>query len=622
MYKPGNLRVFDYINIDIDENAQIPTHIVDKRLSDVYHTDREYAPPNYSCINEWEKRKAEIKSHILVAAGLIPMPEKCPLNARVFDKTEYDGFTIEKVVFESYEGFFVTGNLYRPANAKGKHPAILNAHGHWAHGRLERSEYTDIPGRCANFAKLGFISFAYDMIGYNDSKQISHYYGGASKELWGLGGMGIQLWNSIRALDFLESLEDVDPDKIVCTGASGGASQILFLAAVDERVKAVAAVNMVSAHFQGGCCCENAALLRIGLNNMDIAAAVAPRPLLLTGSDGDWTVNLPTVEYPAIHSIYALYKQESKVEYFYQSAPHNYNQKTREHVYGWLSRLFFNDCTPKLEQPILPEIDALRIFKEGEVEPLDLFEKLKSDRQNQLQVLWAKSEKETAKLIKPAMDVIFGEADKAPTVIFSRIEENDGYVTKYEILGGKNGAQIPVVTISKGSDRRGKVVAAFHGKGKAAAIATLAKSGKLEELLERGYAVVSADLFLTGEYKRPGAAAGRDYGKAMYFTTFNRTDDAYRVSDICLTLNYLQNNGSLDKILALDGAELYVLAGLASGGYSGPEACINLDEDPCRNDDWYPENFFVPGFNGIGGAESCSKICELNGIKFIRSDAV
>ena len=612
MYKPGSLRVFDYNDIDIDENARIPTHIADKRLSAVYHTDCEYTPPNFSCINEWEKRKTEIKSHILVAAGLIPMPEKCPLNARVFDKTEHGDFTIEKVIFESYEGFFVTGNLYRPMSAEGKCPAILNAHGHWDDGRLERSEYTDIPGRCANFAKLGFIAFSYDMIGYNDSMQISHYYGGASKELWGMGGMGIQLWNSIRAVDFLESLEDVDTEKIICTGASGGASQVLFLAAVDERVKAVAAVNMVSARFQGGCCCENAALLRVGISNMDIAATIAPRPLLLTGSDGDWTLNLPSAEYPAIHSIYALYKQESKVEYFYQSAPHNYNQKTREHVYSWLSRLFFNDCAQKPEQPIALDLDTLRIFKKGEIPLLDLFEKLKNDRQSQFQALWTESEKETAKLLEPAMDVIFGKTDKNPAVIFSRETHDDGCITRYEIIGGNDGAQIPIVIISKGADKYDKIITVFHIKGKAAAITALADNGRLEKLLQSGYTVVSADLFLTGEYTRPGVAAGRNYSEAAYFTTFNRTDDAYKVSDVCLTLNYLQSSyGGLDSVIALGGAELHVLSGLAAGSYSGLKVCT-ASESFCRNNDWYLENFFVPGFMGIGGVKSILNICKLN----------
>ena len=101
----------------------------------------------------------------MISAGLWPFPDKCELQAKVFDKLEFDGFTVEKVLFESYPGFYVTGNLYRPANQKGPFPAILNPHGHWDNGRLEMSDVSDIPTRCANFAKMGFIAFSYDMVG-------------------------------------------------------------------------------------------------------------------------------------------------------------------------------------------------------------------------------------------------------------------------------------------------------------------------------------------------------------------------------------------------------------------------------------------------------------------------
>ena len=441
MFTDKNLRMFDYSVTDIDESSALPSQVADRRLKAIFHTDSTFIMPDFSSLGDWEKRQAKIKMQILTAAGLIPMPDKCPLNARIFGKVEYDGFTVEKVVFESYKGFFVTGNLYRPINIKNPCPAVLNAHGHWDGGRFERSEFSDIPGRCANMAKLGFIAFSYDMIGYNDCMQIPHTFGGASNELWGMGGLAVQLWNSMRCIDFLESLEDVDASKISCTGASGGATQSFLLAAVDSRIKAVAAVNMVSANYQGGCCCENAALLRIGINNVEIAASIAPRPLFIAASDGDWTVNTPFVEYPAIHSIYSLYGKENNVEYFYQKALHNYNRKTREYVYRWLTRLFYNNDAPVAEQIVDLKQEDLRIFSRcGDAPlvsaapdtdappasaaspsgiplatpaPLDLFAQIKEARRNQFADLWSdkSNTRITANMLEAPMAVIFGRTD-------------------------------------------------------------------------------------------------------------------------------------------------------------------------------------------------------------------
>lgn len=209
------------------------------RWNQLYNKDYKYTPIIYQSLEVWEKRKIELKEQILISAGLWPMPQKSLLITRIFDRIVFDDFSIEKVIFESYPSFYVTGNLYRPVGKQGLFPAILNPHGHWKNGRLEHSEATDIPTRCANFAKMGFIAFTFDMLGFTDSKQVTHKYGGGIQELWNIGTFGVQLWNSIRCIDFLETLPDVDINKIGCTGASGGGAQTFFLSAIDEDRKSV-----------------------------------------------------------------------------------------------------------------------------------------------------------------------------------------------------------------------------------------------------------------------------------------------------------------------------------------------------------------------------------------------
>ena len=148
----------------------------------------------------------------------------------------------------------------------------------------------------------------------------------------------MQLWDSIRAVDFLETLPDVDRARIGATGASGGATQILMLQAIDQRIKFSSPVNMISSIYQGGSPCENAPLLRVGTNNMEIGALMAPRPMMMVSTTQDWTKNTPRVEFPAMQAIYQLYDKEVNVQTHEVDAPHNYNRESREAVYQFFAK--------------------------------------------------------------------------------------------------------------------------------------------------------------------------------------------------------------------------------------------------------------------------------------------
>ena len=311
--------------------------------------DDPFPPPQFTSLDAWKPRAAYLKEHILASAGLLPLPEKTPLKPAVFGEVPHTDYTVSKVYFESLPGFFVTGNLYKPAGA-GPFPAILSPHGHWAYGRLENSDVASVPGRAINLARQGFVVFTYDMIGYNDSRQLAHTFGGQRENLWGLSLAGLQLWNSIRGLDFLESLDYVRRDAIGATGASGGGTQTFLLAAVDERVAAAAPVNMISLHMQGGCLCENLPGLRLDTTNVEIASAIAPRPLLMISATGDWTRNTMQLEYPAVRSIYRLLDAEDRLHGVQFEAPHNYNRNSREAMYAFMAR-WLQKAPPDVKRP-------------------------------------------------------------------------------------------------------------------------------------------------------------------------------------------------------------------------------------------------------------------------------
>jgi dienelactone hydrolase len=334
-----------------------------------------FAPPATS--QEWANRAEELKLRLLVANGLWPMPGKTPLNPVIHGKVKRPGFTVEKVYFESVPGFFVTGLLFRPETPKpGKLPAVLSPHGHGGRlhdlgkegvrrqivigaERFEESGRMPKIARCATLARLGCVTFLYDMIGYADNRQISYQlahrfakqrpdfegpdswgFFSAQAELRLQSIFGLQTWNSIRALDFLASLPDVDPKRIGVTGNSGGGTQTIILGALDPRPIVSFPNGMVSSSMQGGCTCENASLLRIGTGNVELAALFAPKPLGMTSAD-DWTREMlvPGKGFPEIKKLYTLLGKPNNT-----TCPdlthfkHNYNYVSRAVMYSWFNR--------------------------------------------------------------------------------------------------------------------------------------------------------------------------------------------------------------------------------------------------------------------------------------------
>src|ERR1700722_2720498 len=295
------------------------------KVRTVDDTDFDFHVP--ATLKEWQTQRQALREQVLVAEGLWPMPEKTPLNAVIHGKIDRDEYTIEKVFFASYPGHYVSGNLYRPKNKPGKLPAVLSPPGHWNNGRFYDSgeaaakkeiasgaektiESARFPlqARAAMLARMGCIVFFYDMVGYADSQKIKHREGftDVEAELRLQSFMGLQTWNSIRALDFVLSLPEVDPSRVAITGESGGGTQTIVLGAIDDRLAAAFPAVMVSTSMQGGCVCENCSYLRVGTGNVELAGLFAPKPLGMSAAN-DWTVAMETKGLPELKQLYRLY---------------------------------------------------------------------------------------------------------------------------------------------------------------------------------------------------------------------------------------------------------------------------------------------------------------------------
>jgi len=281
-------------------------------------------------LDSWETRAKSIRSNIIEGMQLDEMPEiHGNFNPIVTGRKEMDGYLVENIAIESFPGFYITGNLYRPATKQEKYAAVLCPHGHLKDKRF--TEYVQL--RSAVLARMGAIVFAYDMVGYGECTQVNHEIPIA---------LLLQTWNSRRVLEYLLSLPDIDSTRIGMTGGSGGGTQTFILTAIDDRIRVSVPAVQVSAHFFGGCVCESGMPIHksndLQTNNVEIAALCAPRPLLLISNGADWTRNTPRIEYPYVQKVYQLYNAEHKVENVHlPMEKHDYGYSKRTAAYNFLA---------------------------------------------------------------------------------------------------------------------------------------------------------------------------------------------------------------------------------------------------------------------------------------------
>jgi dienelactone hydrolase len=578
---------------------------------------------------EWQARAQQVRRELAVALGLWPMPEKTPLNTVIHGKIEQADYTVEKVYFESLPGFFVTGNLYRPKGRSGKVPGVLCPHGHWRNGRFmdcgveevrqqiargeerfENGGRSLLQSRCVQLARMGCVVFHYDLIGYADSVQIpeslAHGFARQRPEMnsaqnWGLFSpqaeahlqsvMGLQTWDSIRALDFLVSLPDVDSSRIGVTGASGGGTQTLILCALDDRPAVAFPAVMVGTGMQGGCTCENACLLRVDTGNVEIAAMFAPKPLGMTTAD-DWTKEMPTKGFPALQKVFGMLGARENV--MLQPLPqfkHNYNYVSRAAMYGW----FNQHLRLRLPEPIIeedyPRLTAreLTVWDEQHPKPPggpDFERKLlrwMTDRDEKLLAGSRESRERFQQIYGGAFDVIIGRSlSTAGKVAFkerARVEYGDCREEIGLVRNETYDEELPVVFLKPGKpgphtvvwvDARGKEGLYDHGADGKARL-----KPAIGNLVRRGVTVIGVDLLFQGEFladgqtltssrkvKNPREAAAFTFG-------YNRTLFAQRVSDLLSVIQAARAESAGLKrldLVGLNGAGPLVAAAKAQAG--------------------------------------------------------
>lgn len=577
--------------------------------------------PEINNLSEWKKCAQDIRTQVHVSAGLYPMMERPPVKATVFGKTIYKDFSVEKVYIESLPGFYLCGNLYRPVD-KGSVPlpAILNPHGHWKNGRLEDSETGSIPARCISFARMGMIAFSYDMVGYNDTVFRSpgsttgysyHRMFGTNDvdQLWGISLMGLQLWDSVRALDFVMSLPDVDKTRIGCTGASGGGTQTFMLGAADDRLAVLAPTVMVSHSMQGGCSCENMPGLRIEYSNMEIAAVPAPKPQIFIAAKGDWTKTFMTIEGPSIARIYGLFKQTNRIYYEVLPFEHNYNKTTREAVYSWFGKWFLKQNTPYKEEPY-PAVSNLdlRVFPDNRlpdntVTVDELRQWMMKNTTSQFNSLLPKDKSALnnyKNLMTPAWrHTLQVQSLGALDSEQGNVKQHNKFIERELFIGIKGrGDRIPITVFEPDNSRNKTMAILVHPSGRKGFLDDNGMPvGIAADFIGRGFPVLLLDLF--GNISEIKTAAKRNYF-ANFFTTYNRTDCQERVGDILVAVKYAKSKGYKALLYGYDRAGLWTM--LASP--SADVLIADANQFNSNNDNvLLVRDLFVPGIRRIGGFE-------------------
>ena len=588
----------------------------------------------------WELRKKDIRRILRVTLGLWPMPSTTPLNPVIHGMIDQTDYTVEKVYFESLPGFYVTGNLYRPKDKAVRRPAVLSPHGHFPGGRFLDEGLEDVrqqiargaerfeeggrsfmQSRCVQLARMGCVVFHYDMIGYGDSVQIpldvahrfrnsrtkfkeppaSGFYSPLA-ELHLQNPMGLHTYNSIRALDFLVSLPDVDPKRIAVTGGSGGGTQTFMLCAVDERPLVSVPAVIVSTTRQGGCTCENISGLRIGTYNLEFTALHAPKPLLLISADDD-TRTMPESGFPELQQHYDMLGASLNVSHVaLLQFPHNYNYVSRAAMYHWVNRhLDLGLAEPILERPYhrLPQ-ERLSVWNDQHPRPGDnthserrLLRWLTNDAKRQIAALTpqdAKSLRRYREVVGGGWDVLLRDLPDDPALGFesTRSQDKERHRETLGLLSYRtiddHQAKLPMVMLAP-KEASGQTVIWVEPEGKSGLYANNGSVNRpIRRLLDAGVTVVGVDLLYQGESlageppnKQQRSLPGEE-AFAGWTYCYNLPLFAHRVHDILAVIAWAKG-GDLHSnevgLVGLHGSGPLVAAAVAQAQGAVSSASIN-----------------------------------------------
>lgn len=379
------------------EFSDVPTEptVGDAMLSEYFEKETRKVSARTTALientKEWPQTKATLRRQLFEMLGLQPLPARSPLKAKITGTTEKDGIIVENIVFQSRPGLYVTGNFYRPAVQDRPLPTILYLCGH-GKVKIDDVSYgnkTHYQHHGTWFAQNGYTCLTIDTLQLGEIEGEHHGTHRNGKWWWNSRGYtpaGVEAWNSIRALDYLETREEVDAERVGATGRSGGGAYTFWISALDERIKVsapVAGITSMQNHIVDGCIeghCD--CMFMVNTYRWDfplLASLIAPRPLLILNTDKDRIFPLDGVVdvYSQTRKVYEKLDAENQIGLAMYEGPHKDTQPLRVPAFHWFER-FLKDRSIDDE---MENTTAQKVFEPAE---LRVLESIPGDERNTL----------------------------------------------------------------------------------------------------------------------------------------------------------------------------------------------------------------------------------------------
>ena len=479
---------------------------------------------------DWRRYREQVRQRLRETIG--PFPEKTPLNARITGTLEKERYRVEKLVYESVPGLYVTAALFIPEGLEGKAPAILFCSGHTAEGFRSTTYQTII----LNLVKKGFIVLAFDPVGQGERLQYfdeaigasriggptrEHSYSGAQAFITGGSQARYMTWDGLRGIDYLLTREEVDPARIGVAGRSGGGTQSAYIAALDDRVLAAAPENYITSferllQTRGPQDAEQNLYHGIarGLDHADLLIARAPQPALMMTTTRDiFSIQGARETYAEAKRAFEALGDPENLRVVEDDAPHASTRKNREAMYAFFQEALALPGEVQDEDVALLSSEELRVTETGQVatslggetvfslnraETTRRVEELNQARQRPGHPGQAVRAAQALSGYEPPKEVghstFVGRYQRDGYAVEQYFIEAGDYVIPYLLMVPEGGGSHPAVLY-------------LHPDGKAA---EAAPGGEMEWFAKNGYVVLAPDVLGIGE-TGTGAFRGDSY---------------------------------------------------------------------------------------------------------------
>ncbi|WP_345948832.1 prolyl oligopeptidase family serine peptidase [Mucilaginibacter sp. PAMB04274] len=549
-----------------------------------YLNDRSTQISKLSTLKDWQTRQELMRNKLRRAVG--SFPQKQPLKPVVTSTIERPGYRVENVVCQSRPGFYVTASIFLPVKGKanGPSPAIVYCSGHIWEGYRSAGYQTAI----LNLVKKGFVVLAYDPLGQGErleyldsatqrsrlvSPSSEHSYPGAQLFLTGNTLANYFIWDGIRAVDYLLTRKEVDPNRIGITGRSGGGTQSAFIAAFDDRIKAAAPEDYVTSFswlYQslGPQDAEQNFLHGIssGIDMADLLAVRAPRSTLVIATSRDMFPIQGTIEtVEEIASLYKLYGKSDQFAMVTDDGGHESTKKNREAMYAFFQKALNNPSSPTEEEIALLSPKQLQVTKTGQVvtsyKAETVFSLNSKDASGKIKALnnQRKNSLDYLKSLLPVAKRISGFREPVKTFkpVFTGRIQRDGYMIEKFMVKGEGDYNIPYL-LFKPNTPGDRALLYLDPKGKAE---HGAKPGDVEWFVKRGVTVMVPDMLGNGELG-PGVFQGDSYIDSVSYNNWfsamliGRSITGVHAGDIVTLSRLLKAQIGAKKVFGLANSSL------------------------------------------------------------------